>query len=530
MRNYLQSGLLLFGSIFLSAQEAPQIEWDKNFGGSDYELGKRIEKTTDGGYIIGGISASMDGDVTGNHADDPTWLTHDIWAIKVDAEFNIEWEKCLGGTKYEDLYDMKVTPDGGFIFVGYTDSYDGDVTGNHGNPEGFTGDGWVVKLDSEGNIEWTRCLGGIVSESIYSVLFTPEGDYILAGFTDSQDGDVVTPLNGGLDLWIVRLNEQGEITSARTYGGSSYEEPTSADILDNGNYIVSVQTYSNDGDVAIFNGTPGSDSDAWIVEFNAEGEIVWQGTYGGSNMDKAWKVMATPDNGLLIGGYAASEDGNINIPNIAQSLDFWVIKLDAERNVEWQNKYGGSGNDNLFNMVVDQDGYILMGSTNSTDLGEGAEFKGVYDQLIMKINFEGELQWMKTIGGTDVENAEAVTIDDEGNYIVAGYTQSFDGDVTNNYGMGDVWIVKLEVEEMNVNDLNLSSIKVYPNPTQDFINISNDKEISKIALIDLSGKQVLNKSVNSKNEKLNISHLPKGIYILKVESNGKEKSFKVIKK
>lgn len=530
MRNYLQLTLFFLGTAFLAAQEAPEIEWDKIYGGSDGDLGYRIEKTADGGYIIGGMSSSIDGDVTGNHSIDPEWLIPDIWAVKVDADFNIEWQKSLGGAMFEDLKDMKITPDGGYIIVGYTDSYDGDVVGNHGDPLDYYGDGWAVKLDNEGTIEWTRCLGGLIGDSIFSVAVTPEGDYILAGFTESTDGDVITPIKGSKDLWIVKMNDDGEILSSITYGGSSYEESTSVAMFENGNYVVALQTYSNDGDIETFYGTPGSDSDAWIVEFNPAGEIVWQGTYGGTQNDKAWKVLITPDNGLLIGGYARSEDGNINIANNAQSLDFWVLKLDAARNIEWQKKFGGSVNDNLFNMAIDDDGYVLMGSTNSPDLGEGAELHGSFDQLLVKIDFEGELQWMKTLGGSDMESMGSIFIEEDGSYIVAGTTSSIDGDVSNSYGLGDVWIVKLEGDEiMNVNDLNLSSIRIYPNPAQDFINISNEKEISRIAVVDVSGKQLLNKTVNSKNEALNISQLPVGIYILKVESGEEEKSFKIIK-
>lgn len=531
MRKSLQSVALILSASFMMAQTAPAIEFDKIYGGSDYELGNRIEKTADGGYIIAGIAASIDGDVTGNHADDPSWLTHDIWLVKLDEKFNIMWEKCLGGTMYEDLKDMKVTPDGGYIVVGYTDSYDGDVTGNHGNPNDYYGDGWAVKVDVDGNIEWTRALGGLIADQINSVAVTPEGDYILVGLTESTNGDVITPIYGHKDIWVVKMNDEGEILSSRTYGGTSYDEALSVDVFENGNYIVAAQTYSNDGDINEFYGTPGMDSDIWLVEFNPEGEIVWQNTYGGGNMDKAHKVLITPDNGILVGGYAGSENGNINIPNNTGSLDFWVLKLDSERNLEWQYKYGGSGNDNLFNMTIAEDGYVLMGATNSTDLGEGAEFQGVYDQLIMKVNFDGELQWMKTLGGSDNESAEAIVIDEDGSYVIAGYTQSTDGDVSEYYGLGDVWLVKLEAEKiMALNDSNLSSVKVYPNPAKDFISISNHKDISKVSLVDLAGKNVLSKSVNAKSVKLNISHLPNGIYILKVESNGKEKTFKVIKK
>ncbi len=134
-----------------SAGDAPEIEWQKCLGGisTDYAFFDSIYQTADGGYIVFGSTYSNNGDVSGNHGG------YDTWVVKLNAAGVIEWQKCLGGTSTDYGYSIQQTADGGYIVSGYTQSNNGDVSGNHGG-----GDIWVVKLNAEGSIEWQKCLGG----------------------------------------------------------------------------------------------------------------------------------------------------------------------------------------------------------------------------------------------------------------------------------------------------------------------------------------------------------------------------------
>src|SRR5688572_12216209 len=138
--------ILLLSTISLSAQE---IEWQKTLGGTNNEYAFSICLATDGGYVAAGRTNSINGDVLGNHGFD------DSWVVKLDDVGSLQWQKCLGGTGFEYAQDIQQTVDGGFVLAGYTVSNDGDVSGNHGGS-----DFWVVKLDSAGNIQWQKCLGG----------------------------------------------------------------------------------------------------------------------------------------------------------------------------------------------------------------------------------------------------------------------------------------------------------------------------------------------------------------------------------
>ena len=160
-----------------------------------------VTVTPDGGYIVAGYTLSNGGDVRGKHGG------ADFWIVKLDKDGNVEWQKCLGGSNDDAAYSVAVTPDGGYIVAGVTWSNDGDVSGNHGY-----GDFWVVKLDGEGNIVWQRALGGNEDDSALSVSVTPDGGYIVAGYTQSYDGDVKGWHEGYdenwkpyPDFWIVKL-------------------------------------------------------------------------------------------------------------------------------------------------------------------------------------------------------------------------------------------------------------------------------------------------------------------------------------
>ena len=173
------------------------ISWQKCLGGSAHDNATSIQQTSDGGYIVAGNTFSNDGDVTGYHGGD------DYWVVKLDSNGNMKWQKCLGGSYGDCAKYIQQTSDGGYIVAGYTFSNDGDVTGLHGDS-----DYWVVKLDSNGNIKWQKCLGGSGNEGASSIQQARDGGYIIAGASNYSDGDV-TGNHGGYDSWIVKLDANG---------------------------------------------------------------------------------------------------------------------------------------------------------------------------------------------------------------------------------------------------------------------------------------------------------------------------------
>ena len=188
---------ILFLAEMVSAQ--PTIEWQKSYGGSYFDQAVYIGQNAFGDYLVAGLSVSTDFDVTDNNG------IHDFWIVKLNATGDLVWQKSLGGDDTDWLLGAHVTRDGGCVATGFTESNNGYVSGFKGKT-----DVWVVKVDVDGNFEWQRCLGGSFSDVGWDVKETPEGGYIVVGSSSSVDGDV-TGNHGYLDYWVVKLSAGGEI-------------------------------------------------------------------------------------------------------------------------------------------------------------------------------------------------------------------------------------------------------------------------------------------------------------------------------
>ncbi len=360
--------LILFNGVNnKSLAQAPTIEWQKCLGGTNDDRAYSIQQTSDGGFIVASITGSNDGDVSGNHGYD------DAWVVKLNSSGNIEWQKCLGGTSYDVANSIQQTSDGGFIVSGYTGSNDGDVSGKYGAT-----DYWIVKLNSSGDIEWQKCLGGIYDDFAYSIQQTNDGGFIVAGFKESNESDM-SGNHGAIDALVVKLNSSGDIEWQKCLGGTDYDSAHSIQQISDGGFIVAGRTRSNNGDVS---GNHGA-CDAWVVKLNSSGDIEWQKCLGGTDNDYANSIQQSSDGGFIVAGETKSNDGDV------------------------------SGN------------------------------HGVYDYWVVKLNSSGDIEWQKCLGGTDYDYAYSIHQTSDGGFIVAGNTASNDGDVSGNHGASDAWVVKL---------------------------------------------------------------------------------------
>jgi hypothetical protein len=215
------------------------IQWQKCLGGSGGENAYSVQQTSDSGYIVAGESASIDGDVTGNHG-------NDCWIVKLNSLGEIQWEKCYGGTHQDEANDIKQTTDGGYVFAGSTNSTDGDVSGLHGQ---WYSDFWVVKISDAGAIQWQKCLGGDSLDIARSVQQTPDGGYIVSGETMSINGDVAGN-QGQYDAWIVKVDNSGSIQWQKCVGGTHEDSSNGTWVTIDGGIISTGCTNSNDGDVS----------------------------------------------------------------------------------------------------------------------------------------------------------------------------------------------------------------------------------------------------------------------------------------
>lgn len=427
------------------AQTPPPIEWQKSLGGSHDDRANCIFQTVDGGFIVVGMSSSNDGEVSGHHGM-TSQQNYDLWVVKLNNSGTLQWQKSYGGTRMDYGDFVRQTSDGGYIISGMTNSDDGDVVGWHpgyasGSPQA---DAWIVKIDGSGNLQWQKTLGGSSEEIAHCVQQTSDGNYIVAGYTYSTDGDVVGS-NGENEYWVVKLDATTQnIIWQKTLGGTSHERGAYIEQTSDGNYLVSGFSNSKDGDVSANHGS----YDYWVLKLSdATQNILWEKSLGGMLNDEAGWIRQTTDGNYIIGGHTRSVEGDVsgNHGN-AGSTDYWIVKLDGiTRNILWQKALGGTGEEYFSSIQQTSDGGYIVGGYTFSNNGNVTGLHGANsDYWIVKLDSNGNIEWQKTLGGTGTDFGGYVQQTTDGGYVIVGGSHSGDGDVTSNHGDNDYWVVKLE--------------------------------------------------------------------------------------
>ena len=480
----------------------PSIQWQRSFGGSDSDEPTTVLQTTDGGYVVAGYSRSIDGDIFGSHG------YMDAWVIKISPGGDVEWKKAYGGTDLDWIYSLKQTSDGGYVMAGQSSSNNWDVSGNQG-----LGDFWVVKLGETGNIQWQRSLGGSKVDFGRSIDITPDGGYIVAGYTESTDGDVSEAF-GGWDYWVVKLDEGGVIQWQRSYGGSGNDLCRSISATMDGGYIVGGESRSENGDIA----NPKGGKDYWVLKLNFEGKILWEKSLGGTSSDVGVDILEAREGGYVAFGHAHSINGDISNPR--GMFDYWVVRLDEEGEIVWEKSLGGSENEYTGDITQTQDsGFVLLGLTQSTN-GDVVGNDGAADMWLVKITGDGDLEWQKALGGSKTDYGQAIQQTTDGGYIAAGYSLSNDGDVAQNKGLNDFWIVKLSKETTPTRELPAQTLQIYPNPANETIHLqipNSNPEPLEITLFGPAGQEMRRFSAQS-SAGVDVSSLPVGVYSVRAQT------------
>ncbi|WP_431486226.1 T9SS type A sorting domain-containing protein [Lewinella sp.] len=178
-----------------------------------------------------------------------------------------------------------------------------------------------------------------------------------------------------------------------------------------------------------------------LFTLHAQPNIEWEIALGGSAEEIAYDVELCPDGGYIVVGSSRSEDGDIS--DNFNWRDFWVVKLTASGELDWESTYGGSQHETARDVLPTMDGgYVVMGDTGSED-GQVSELEGFSDYWVLKLSSSGSIEWEKTLGGSGSEFGYAIEQTADGGYYVAGGSQSSNGDVSGNYGGIDYWVVRL---------------------------------------------------------------------------------------
>jgi hypothetical protein len=257
----------------------------KTYGGAYYDVAYSVQQTSDGGYIVAGVTHSFSAG------------GYDIFLIKTDANGNVQWAKTYGGTSGDGAFPVQQTSDGGYIVAGVTNSF-----GAGGS------DVFLIKTDTSGNIVWAKTYGGTNDDRATFVQQTSDGGYIVAGWTRSFGA-------GYTDIFLIKTDTSGNIVWAKTYGGTSYDWAYSVQQTSDNGYIVGGYT-----------GSFGVGTNIFLIKTDTNGNIVWAKTYRGAHWDYAYSVQQTSDGGYIVAGHIQPLD-------LDGEKDIILIKTDANGDI-----------------------------------------------------------------------------------------------------------------------------------------------------------------------------------------------------
>ncbi len=412
-----------------------ETSWVKSYGGTGAETARSVISTTDGGYAILGFSDSTDGDLSGK-----ALPVNDYWLLKLNGEGSLEWSKTFGGSKDDQGQVVIQTADGGFMLTGYAMSDDGDGSNN----EGFH-DNWLLKLDAVGTIEWERSYGFSGHDHSYDVVQTADGGYFFIGFLDvtaaRADGftekETSLTRHGVGEFWGTKLDAEGNIEWRRYFGGTNNDRAHAVVQSADGGFVMTGFSESADFDISDSRGS----YDFWVLKIDAEGTLVWERSFGGSGIEISYDIVKTPDNAYAIVGNTFSTDTDISKNN--GESDVWLVKLDDQGNLLWENTYGGSGFDAAHSVQISRDGgFIITGNSKSNDK-DADHNHGENDFWLLKTNADGGLVWQKSFGGSGLDFGFDAVENTDGSIVLVGETGSTDMAEIDNKGTTDLVLLKI---------------------------------------------------------------------------------------
>lgn len=408
--------ILLFAVDSLYSQYS-QINGQKTLGNLKHNFTYSIITVDDGGYIV---LADTETDTN----------SMDYFITRVSESNEIIWQKTFGGSGVDRPSEIISVANGNFLIIGSTTSTDGDISSNHG-----LYDYWLFKINANGDLIWEKTFGGSNSDFGIDIKTHTGSEIYVGGNSSSIDGDV-TENNGGNDFWFIKLNENGELLQEDNYGGSNDEYFKDLLIDGNDDFYLLGGTRSDDGDISFNHG----EKDVWIVKADSNGELLWEKSFGGSNVEEGKVTLVKEDSSLIIGAVTNSIDGDLT-KNYGLN-DYWIFNIDRSGALIWQKVFGGSRSDVLKDILKTNDGFLIGGNSNSYD-GIVGENKGLSDVWFVKVYSNGILNWHATYGGSGSDNCSKIIKGTNSSYLVANQSDSYDFDVDGHIGETDIWILEL---------------------------------------------------------------------------------------
>jgi hypothetical protein len=467
-------------NVNLMAQEM-DTTWTRTYGEEEFDYSSSIIiDSTDNCYLICGASTVNE--------------NTDVYLLKVDENGDTAWTNRYGGPGFDVGLSVSQTPDACYIIAGQTNSYG----------EGAI-DIYLLKVNNIGDTIWTNSFGGLLADLTYSVQATEDGGCIVAGHTAS--------FSDNIDIWILRVDSNGDTLWTRRYGGEGNEEAYCMQPVSDDRYIIAGHTTSFGA----------GSSDIYLLMLNAEGDTIWTKTYGTDQQEYSKYVHPLYDGGFLILGGRRTSDYPL--------ADVLVIRINENGDTLWTGLYGGEyDEDQGYSAIpLEDEGFLLVGQ--SSPLG--------YDHMelnLLRLDNNGDSLWSRLYGGPEYDGARSIVMGNNGNYLVCGYSLSFGA------GNGDVWLLSFDaetgisIEIDNIKPTNLYFSQSYPNPFNASTTISYslpEQSDVRIEIYNILGEKVAvlfegSRKAGHHTVTWQAINNPSGVYFARLQARGHSDNVKMV--
>jgi hypothetical protein len=362
--------LMLLGLAILTMASAclGQSYWKRTYGGTGNDVAYAITPTPDGNFIVAGQTNSFGAG------------GYDVYLIKIKPNGDTLWTKTYGGTDYDVSYALTPASDGDFIVAGGTTSFGAGYY-----------DVYLLKIKPDGDTVWTKTYGGKGYDEAYDIMPTPDGNFIVAGRTNSFDAELS-------DAYLLKIKPDGDTIWTKTHGATVNGQASAVTAVPGGNFIVAGFALS----------VPDRHAYTCLFKMKPDGDTLWTKTNVGSSYDRNTAVTPTSDGNFIVAGTRST------CSILCEGMDAYFSKINPDGDTLWTKSYGGTTNDWANSILPTPDGnFIVVGTTSS--FGAGGQ-----DAYILKIKPDGDTLWTKTYGGTGNDEALAITPASDG-FIIAGH-------------------------------------------------------------------------------------------------------------
>jgi len=544
--------------------QTPTFEWVKQMGGTGYDHGNSITTDANGNvYVTGDFSDTVDFDPGAGISNLMSVDGLDIFIQKLDANGNLLWVKQMGGTGNNRGNSIIADSMGNVYAAGiFSGTVDFDPGVNTFNLTSFGGrDVFIQKLDFNGNFLWVKQMGGAYVDYVYSITTDANG-YLYAtgtfnGTADFDPGVGTANLTsaGGEDIFIQKLDANGNLIWVKQMGGTVNDRGLS--ITTDANRIIYstgifMGTVDFDPGVGTANLTSIGSHDNFIQKLDTNGNLLWVKQMGGTGYTYVSSITTDANgNVYTVGAFEATVDfdpgfGTFNLTSVGWH-DIFIQKLDSNGNLLWVKQIEDTNEHYGLSITTDAIGnlYTTGMFSDTVDFDPGANIfnltsVGNHDIFIQKLDANGNLLWVKQMGGTGHDFGNSITVDaNENVYAIGG----FDGIADFDPGFGFTNLTPVGLEDIFIHKLSQSVVGIleyafpenhviYPNPTDGKFSIEFKEmmESLTVSLYSLSGQLIMNKIFQNTNIiQLEINQ-PNGMYLLEIlDKQGNKVVSKIIK-